>query len=159
VAPGVCLTIADQRVHGTTHERPEQRFAREEAQALVAVDRRPPTPRERFETRIVPKDGYVAVLANRYPVPLSWVGSTVGVHVLAQEVVLTHREEEPVRHTRLAGKHQVARWSGPPRAVGRPERPPLGGPPRLDLVYLGTAGDVEVRPLARYEAIAEGVGR
>lgn len=152
-----CVGIADQRVHGTTHERPTERFAREEAETLVAVDRRPPTPRERFETRIVPRDGYVAVLANRYPVPLAWVGATVDVHLRAQEVVLRHGEEEPIRHPRLAGKHQVARWSGPPRSVGRPQRVASGGPPRLDLLYLGMAGDVEVRPLARYEAVAEGV--
>jgi transposase len=152
-----CLTIADRRVHGTTHERPAERFAREEAKALVAVDRRLPTARERFETRIVPRDGYVAVLANRYPVPLAWVRATVDVRVTAQEVILRHGEEEPVRHPRLVGKHQVARWSGPPRTVGRPERMVLDGPPQLDLLYLGTAGDVEVRPLARYEAIAEGV--
>jgi hypothetical protein len=67
-------TVADQRIHGTTHERPAERFARAEAAELIAVDARPPAPRERITTRVVPRDGLVAVEANRYPVPLSWVG-------------------------------------------------------------------------------------
>ena len=155
-----CLTIADQRVHGTTHERPAERFAREEVAALVAVDARTPPVRERLETRIVPRDGYVAILANRYPVPLTWAGSQLQVQVRAEEVVLIHGEETPIRHARLEGKHQVARWTGPPRRPPRPERPmDLSGPPQLDPVYLGTAGEVEVRPLERYATLVEEVGR
>jgi transposase len=153
-----CLTIADQRLHGTTHERPAERFAREEAAALIAVAGRSPAIRERFETRIVPRDGYVAVLANRYPVPLAWAGAQIQVHIRAEEVILTRGEETPVRHARLSCKHQVARWSGPPRRPVRPE-PALDGPPQLDLVYLGREGDVEVRSLERYTTLVEEVGR
>jgi transposase len=155
-----CLTIADQRVHGTTHERPAERFTRDEAAALIAVNERPPAARERFETRMVPRDGYVAVLANRYPVPLSWAGSQIDVHIRPEEVVLTHSKEAPVRHARLEGKHQVARWSGPPRRPPRPQQHlDVGGPPLLDPRYLGIAGDVVVRPLERYAAVIEEVGR
>jgi hypothetical protein len=154
-----CFAIADQRVHGTTHERPAERFAREEAVALIAVDRRPPTPRERWETRIVPRDGYVAVDANRYPVPLAWAGAQVQVHLRAEEVILSRGEEEPVHHSRLVGKHQVARWDGPPRTLPAAPAVALDRPPQLDLSYLGTSVEVEIRPLSRYEAIAEGVGR
>lgn len=39
-----CVEVADQRVHGTTHEKPTERFAREQ---LIPVDLRAPTPRER----------------------------------------------------------------------------------------------------------------
>ena len=148
-----CLEVADQRVHGTTHELPSQRFAQSEAAALSAVDARPPAPQERLESRIVPRDGLVAVEANRYPVPLSWAGHTVRVHLLAEEIVLGRDGEDPVRYGRLLGKHQVARWNGPPRSV------PAGkavaeGPPRFDPTYLVRAGEVEVRPLAQYEGVA-----
>lgn len=61
-----CLTVADERLHGTTHEKPIERFQRE---SLIAVDQRSPSPRERVESRVVPRDAYVAVEANRYPVP------------------------------------------------------------------------------------------
>jgi hypothetical protein len=102
----------------------------------------------------------VAVQANRYPVPLSWAGSQIEVHIRPEEVVLTRGEEPPVRYTRLEGKHQVARWSGPPRQLPRPERClDAGGPPMLDLSYLGAAADVLVRPLESYAALIEEVGR
>lgn len=153
-----CVEVADQRVHGTTHERPAERFARSEAAALIAVDTRRPTPRQRVETRIVPRDGYVAVAANRYPVPLSWVGAQVQVQLRAEEVVIARGEDEPVRHERLLGKHQVARWHGPPRALPRRSRSPEG-PPRLDLMHLHGPGEVEQRPLSRYRALVEEVGR
>src|ERR1700742_1261057 len=42
-----CLTVADRRLHGTTQERPADRFARSEAQALIAVEPRQPPVRER----------------------------------------------------------------------------------------------------------------
>ena len=150
---GWCLTVADQRVHGTTHELPAERFARSEAATLSAVDARPPAPQERMESRIVPRDGLVAVEANRYPVPLSWAGHTVRVRLLAEEIVFGRDGEDLVRHGRLLGKHQVARWNGPPRSVPA-ARTAAEGPPRFDLSYLGRTGDVEARPLDQYEGIA-----
>lgn len=147
------LEVADQRVHGTTHELPAQRFARCEAAALSSVDARPPAPQERLESRIVPRDGLVAVEANRYPVPLSWAGHMVRVHLLAEEIVLGRDGEDLVRHGRLFGKHQVARWNGPPRSVPA-ARAVAEGPPRFDPTYLARAGDVEVRALEQYEGVA-----
>lgn len=155
-----CVEVADQRVHGTTHERPAQRFSRAEAQALVAVDARPPAPREQVRVQGVPADGLVSVEANRYPVPLEWAGQTVRVHLRAEEIVLVRDGEEPLRYGRLAaGKHEVARWSGPPRRVRASAVPSLDGPPRWDPAYLGVVGEVESRSLGCYEALAEEVGR
>jgi len=148
-----CLAVADQRVHGTTHELPAHRFARSEAAALSAVDARPPAPQERMESRIVPRDGLVSVEANRYPVPLSWAGHTVRVHLLAEEIVLGRDGEDLVRHSRLLGKHQVARWNGPPRSVPA-ARAAAEGPPRFDPTYLARAGDVAVRGLDQYAGVA-----
>jgi transposase len=151
-----CLTVADTRVHGTTHERPSERFAREEAATLVAVDARRPSPRERVESRIVPRDGLVAVEANRYPVPLEWAGRRIEVRIRVEEIELGGAGVEPVRYARLTGKHQVARWSGPPRRpVGSPGAV-LDGPPRLDPAFLGDAAEVAVRSLGDY-ASAVGV--
>jgi transposase len=150
-----CLTVADERVHGTTHERPAERFVREEARCMMPVDRRRPSPRERVESRIVPRDGYVAVDANRYPVPLGWAGRAVEVRILAEEVVVLWHGADPVRHARLAGKHQVARWHGPPREAPRAPGLPLGGPPRFDPAFFGAAVEVTPRPLAQYASLAE----
>jgi hypothetical protein len=145
-----CLEVADQRVHGTTYEQPAQRFARAEAAALCSVEARRPTPQE--QSRIVPRDGLVCIEANRYPVPLRWAGHTVRVHLLAEEILFGLKGEEMVRHGRLLGKHQVARWTGPPRSSPAAQAS-VEGPPRFDPAYLG-AGDVEVRPLGWYEEMA-----
>jgi transposase len=146
-----CLEVADQRVHGTTYELPAQRFARAEAAALCSVEARRPTPQE--QSRIVPRDGLVSIEANRYPVPLSWAGHTVRVHLLAEEILFGREGEEVVRHGRLLGKHQVARWTGAPRSSPAAQAS-VEGPPRFDPAYLGTAGEVEIRPLGWYQEVA-----
>lgn len=48
------------------------------------------------------------------------------------------------------GKHQVARWNGPPRS-SPVARAAQAGPPRFDPTYLARAGEVETRPLDCYE--------
>lgn len=149
------VQIADQRIHGTTHERPAERFERAERAALVSVTARPPAVRERVETRVVPRDALVAVETNRYPVPLAWVGRTVEVSIQTERLRFRLGGAEPLEHPRLLGKHQVARWEGPPRP--RAERQPydLAGPPRFDLAYLGQIGEVALRSLGSYEFLAQ----
>src|SRR5688500_15956653 len=70
-------TIADQRVHGTTHERPSARFAQER---LTPLGLRPPYQYEHVRQRRVPTDALVAIAAGRYSVPVQYVGTTVAVH-------------------------------------------------------------------------------
>lgn len=60
-------TVANVRVHGTTHRRVDQAFAQEQP-CLIAL----PSvtyPAARAETRIVQKDGYIPVDGSFYPVP------------------------------------------------------------------------------------------
>jgi hypothetical protein len=153
-----CVGVADQRVHGTTFERPAERFARSEAAQMVAVEARPPSPREQVKIRTVPSDALVPVESNRYPVPLGWAGRAVRVHLRAEEIILSRDGEDLVRHARLSGKHQVARWNGPPRSAPPPGVCKAEGPPQWDPAYVGTTGEVEVRSLGAYEAIAAGAG-
>ncbi|MGH9894409.1 MAG: Mu transposase domain-containing protein, partial [bacterium] len=115
---------------------------------------------ERVETRRVPKDAYVAVETNRYPVPFDWTGRTVTVRILSSEIAVHCEGAEPVIHPRIEGRHQVARWNGAPRTLQRSEAgPTLDGPPRFDPVYLGAIGQVDVRSLDQYEALVAEVGR
>jgi hypothetical protein len=123
---------------------------------MVAVDARPPAPREQVKIQTVPSDGLVPVESNRYPVPLGWAGRAVRVHLRAEEIVLSRDGEDLVRHARLSGKHQVARWNGPPRNAPPPGASKAEGPPQWDPAYSGTTGEVEVRSLGAYEAIAAG---
>lgn len=146
-----CVNVADQRVHGTTHERPCERFQR--AETLIPVDLRPPAPRERVVIRRVPADCFVAVETNRYPVPFEWAGSDVEVQILAGEIVIRQGLAHPIRHERIEGDHQVARWRGTPRRLVKGTPAPGGGPPRLDPVHPATLGEVEIRPLSCYEEV------
>ena len=146
------VEVADQRVHGTTHEKPAERFAR--AETLIPVDRRPPAPRERVVIRRVPSDCYVAVETNRYPVPFEWVGRDVEVQILSEQLVIRSDTADPVRHDRIAGSYQLARWKGEPRQLGKALSASLLGPPRLDPIYPAAVGEVEVRPLSFYEEVA-----
>jgi len=147
-----CVIVADQRVHGTTHEKPAERFAR--AEKLIPVDRRPPAPRERVVIRRVPSDCYVALETNRYPVPFEWVRRDVEVQVLAQEIVIRSAAAEPVRHERIAGSHQLARWHGAPRRLPKAASMSVPGPPHLDPIYPAAVGEVVVRSLSCYEEVA-----
>ena len=83
------------------------------------MDLRSPSAQERVESRVVPRDGYVAVETNRYPVPLEWAGQRVEVRIQREEIWIGWTEAEPVQHARLSGKHKVARWNGPPGGCRR----------------------------------------
>ena len=62
-------TIADQRIHGTTHERPMDRFAAERAY-LVAISHHPAFRLEATYPRVVADDFLVNLDTNRYWGPL-----------------------------------------------------------------------------------------
>ena len=71
-------TIADVRVHGTTHERPIDRFARER-DLLVPLASRARFQLDAPRSRIVAEDCLVSVETNRYSVPFQLVGRVVEV--------------------------------------------------------------------------------
>lgn len=144
------LTVADERVHGTTREIPRERYEREERTALVPVDRRPPAARERTEPRVVDSDGTIVVTTNRYPVSYDWIGEEVWV-TFDDERVRIDFTGEIVSYARLGGRYRTAQWQGPPRRL-QPSVRLAEAPPRFDPDYLTAVGQVEVRPLAEYAA-------
>ncbi len=151
------LTVADQRIHGTTHEKPAERFAREERVTMIAVDARPPTRESRTMNRRVSHDAFVEVETNRYPVPFGWCRAEVCVELTPSEVRIIH-ETESIVYERELERHREIRWRGLPRAV-----PPKADgvtpseAPRFDPAWLARAGQVEVRPLDAYAALASEV--
>ena len=152
-------TIADQRVHGTTHEIPQERFARAEQAKLIALGPRPLYARERVTHRVVATDALVAIGGSRYSVPVAFVGCTVAVRELLGVYEIVHQGEVIARHARQGRHHVVmerahyAELRRPPTAAQpyllRPQ------PPRHDPRYPAQA-DVAVRDLSVYAAIAEG---
>jgi transposase len=70
--------IADQRIHGTTGERPIDRFTREEASALRSINARPSFVAVRELSRRVQSDACVEVDTNAYSVPWRLIGAWCG---------------------------------------------------------------------------------
>jgi transposase len=152
------LTVADERVHGTTHEIPRERFERDERVRMIAVDRRPPSRECRTVRRQVAADGYVTIETNRYPVPYEWCRAEVEVQLSESEVRVVHGEQA-IEYERSSGKHRVVHWTGAPRRLERSlggESVP-GDPPQYDPSWLASIGSVSARGLDAYAAVAEEV--
>jgi transposase len=145
------VTVADVRVHGTTHERPRDRFARE---CLTPLDQRPPYRYERVRVRIVPPDALVAIDASRYSVPVQYVGAQVIVEESASEYAIFAGQTCIARHEK-AGRHAVVMDPAHYAGLLRPGRTALpSAPPKWDPAY-EQLGTVAVRDLALYAVIAE----
>ncbi|MDF0666211.1 MAG: hypothetical protein P0119_09070 [Nitrospira sp.] len=71
-------TIADRRIHGTTHEEPLVRFARERNHLVPLADQRA-FQQEARVSRIVAEDYLVSLATNRYSVPFRLIGQRVEV--------------------------------------------------------------------------------
>jgi len=153
------LTIADQRIHGTTHEVPAERFDREERVRMIPTDARPPARDCKTVRRRVAFDGFVEVETNRYPVPYEWCRAEVEVELTESNVRITH-EGAPLVYERESERHRVVRWNGAPRSLPQHARhDPPNEPPRFDPLWLAAVGQVSSRPLEAYAALAEEVGR
>src|SRR5438034_7107495 len=100
------VTIADVRIHGTTHERPIERFAQEHA-ALVPTASQPSFRLEAPLARIVAEDYLVSVDTNRYSVPFTLIGQTVEVRRRAGQLVIVHRGARVAAHPELPGRYQL----------------------------------------------------
>ena len=126
-------TIADQRVHGTTHEVPLVRFERERAHLL-------PTHRQ----------------ANRYSVPFRLIGQSVEVQAREGMVRIYYRGQVVAEHRLRTGAHELAiKPEHGPGAVARNARTRYanGAQASADPLEL----EVEVRDLALYDTLADGL--
>jgi transposase len=99
-------TIADVRIHGTTGEKPLERFLRDEAAALQPIEGRPSFVAVRELTRRVQSDACVEVDTNAYSVPWRLIGETVRVEVTAEQVRILLGAAEVARHPYAVGRRQ-----------------------------------------------------
>jgi hypothetical protein len=144
-----CLTIADQRVHGTTHERPDVRFAQE---TLTPLGTRAPYQYEQRRQRRVPADALVAIAAGRYSVPVQYVGTTVTVVETATHYEISSGARLIARHLkrpRFSVTMEPAHYAGLLRPTGVVARPPHADPAYQRF------GEVEIRDLAVYADLVE----
>ena len=90
-----CREIAGQRIHGTTKQRPLERFDQVERATLLPLPRIPYDPASWKQVRVY-RDGYVTVDGAYYSVPFRLVGQTVWVRVGARTVEMYTTEHQLV---------------------------------------------------------------
>ena len=149
--------IADQRIHGTTHEQPIVRFQRE-APALIPTSGQPSFWLGMRATRVVAEDYLVSYQTNRYSVPFRLIGQRVEVERQGEQLVFYHRGEPVAAHAALDGCHAMhIDPAHGPGAIARNQRlalsTPITGPQRADLGLT-----VEIRDLAVYDQLAAADG-
>ena len=145
---------ADRRVHGTTRERPIDRWPAEQA-ALGGLDGRPDYDTSYLSHRLVSREGYLAYRGARYGVPPEHAGRLALVKEGEDRRLRIYVGPACVAEHPLAEKAgAVVAAPGHGSAVRRlaRRRPPAPAP------ALPVAGprlvwpEVEVRPLAAYDA-------
>ncbi len=146
-------TVADVRVHGTTHQPPLERFAAERA-ALLPRAARPGFRLEARFVRIVADDFLVSLDTNRYSVPFALIGHTVEVERRDGQVRIHHRGKLVATHAELPGRHGLAvlpeHGPGPAARNARQRR---ATSPTSPLAVAREAITVEQRDLASYDAL------
>jgi transposase len=138
------MIVADQREHGTTHERPIDRFERDERAALLPLPAQPLVVRHRRLRRRVSNDAFVDVDTVRYSVPFRFVRADVEVLVGDDAVDVFVGVERVAHHRRSSEPH--ARVVDSAHFEGLWRRSPAP-------VVTGGALEALGRSLADYEAV------
>ena len=110
------LRDADARVHGTTHERPIDRFTREEQAVLRPLPARPLPRREQRVRRRVAHDAFVDLDTVRYSVPYQLVRDHVEIACDGQTVRIFHGATLVATHAR--SREPYARVLDPAHVAG-----------------------------------------
>ena len=146
--------VANQRVHGTTHEQVSSRWPTDRFH-LQPLDGRPPYPYLDDELRKVARDAYVSWRGSRYSVPWTFAGRQVWVRKRGHDVEVIYGRERIAVHSQARHRHAVITEPEHHRGI------PLGArQERKTLIHIqDTAPVVEIRPLAAYESAAIGGAR
>jgi len=145
--------VADLRTHGTTHQRPIDRFA-EEARALVPTASQASFLQATVRDRVVADDWLVSIDSNRYSVPFGLIGKTVQVVREGGNWVIRHRGQVVAEHAVLGGRAQlrVCPEHGPGAAARNTRRHHAGHSAVVER-SADTDREVEVRDLAVYDQL------
>ena len=148
-----CTTVANRRLHGTTHRLPAEMLAEEQPHLGKLPERNVLAPYLR-EDRMVARDGFVSWDGSRYGVHWKWVGAIVQVGQRAGAVEIWAEDQRLAVHPRAQQPGQrfilPGQWEGLPRGDD--------WPPRQAVAVQVPVGEVERRSLEVYElAAARGV--
>lgn len=143
--------VANQRVHGTTHDQVIGRWEAERMQ-LHPLNGRAAYAMADEELRKVARDAFVSWQGSRYSVPWVYAGKEVWVRECGPEVEVHYGGQRIAVHAQAPRKHAIMRHAEHHEGI------PLGArQDRKTLVHIRqTAPVVEIRPLAAYESVAAG---
>lgn len=148
-------TVANERVHGTTHQQVMARWDADQL-ALQPLAGRPPYPYIDEELRKVARDAFVDWDTSRYSVPWAYAGKQVWVRDREdRSLEVLYGERRIAQHQIAPTRHEVVRIAEHHEGI------PLGArQPNKTLIHIrSTAPVVETRSLAAYESVAAGGGR
>jgi transposase len=141
------MEIADVRIHGTTEEKPIERFLKDEVFRLSPLNGKPPFLQIREVTRIVQADACIEVDSNFYSVPWHLIKASVTAQIIEEEIKIFYDGQEVAKHMKSFGRRE--RIIDPPHLKGI-----IGYFPSkkedLDKRSL-------MRPLSEYEEVVEGI--
>jgi len=145
-------TVADVRIHGTTHERPVDRLEKDRA-SLAPVPERLRLVSFLRDERKVGRDGFVRYGSAWYGVPWRWAGRTVQVEADGDMVSIFSGEKRLSLHPRAhrAGQRQTVpgQWEGLPMGDEKRRRTPVA--------FQVAVVEVEQRSLREYATVVEEV--
>lgn len=136
--------VADQRIHGTTHEQPAQRFRRENLRILGS---KPPYLLQVCQLRRVATDCLVSYSTSRYSVPWRYVHQTVEMQEQDGQLCIYHQGNLIAKHQKAADKHQVIMNMEHYRGLSQK-------PESIKKIVL--LPEVQIRSLDVYESLATG---
>jgi hypothetical protein len=144
-------TVANRRVHGTTHEQVLARWDADQM-GLEPLNGRAAYPYLDDELRKVARDAFVSWQGSRYSVPWGYAGKEVWVRERGGDVEVHYGAQPIAVHAQAPRKHVIMRHAEHHEGI------PLGArQERKTLVHIRqTAPVVEIRPLAAYESVAAG---
>jgi transposase len=97
------IETADERIHGTTHQRPAQRFIEEKR---LLINRVQPYVYVPTIQRKVSQDSMISWSSNRYSVPWIYVGHCVDLRISGNQLLVSFQSTLIATHEILQGKHQ-----------------------------------------------------
>lgn len=149
-----CIETADERIHGTTHEKPVNRFLEER---LLPITRATPYAFHPAISRKVSRDARVRLNGNEYSVPWQYACTCVDLRVCGQELHIIQNQEVIAVHPLLQGQPQrsilkshyagLLKYQESLKAMS--ETPPHHDP------YWPSDGEVEVRDLSFYDQVGQ----
>lgn len=140
------------REHGTTHERPIERFEHERSH-LIDARAQPSFRLQARAARIVTDDYLVSFETNGYSEPFTLIGQCVELERRGEVLTVFHRGEPVASHPVLDGRHQLAIVpEHGPGAIARNARCIRATPAPC---RSNRHPEVEVRDLAAYDALME----